>query len=46
MRVDGDVYEGSWLDDKADGYGIYVHNDGAKYLGYWKQDKQHGYGIN
>ena len=25
--------EGEWLEDKANGYGIYTHIDGAKYEG-------------
>jgi hypothetical protein len=38
------VYEGEWKDDKAHGYGKYMHTDGAQYEGYWKEDKQHGKG--
>ena len=29
---------GEWLDDKANGYGVYTHVNGAKYEGYWKDD--------
>jgi hypothetical protein len=36
--VDGDVFEGEWLDDKANGYGVYVHQNGARYEGEWKDD--------
>jgi hypothetical protein len=25
-------------DDKANGYGVYVHMNGARYEGYWKDD--------
>jgi hypothetical protein len=32
------VYEGEWVDDKANGYGVYVHVNGAKYEGNWKND--------
>jgi hypothetical protein len=32
------------LNDKAHGYGTYIHTDGAKYEGYWKEDKQEGKG--
>ena len=31
--ADGDVFEGEWLDDKANGYGVYVHQNGARYEG-------------
>ena len=36
---------GQWKDDKANGYGTYIHVNGAKYEGEWKDDLQHGYGI-
>jgi len=29
--VDGDIYDGDWLNDKASGKGTYYHNNGAKY---------------
>lgn len=31
IHGDGDVYEGTWVDDKAEGFGVYTHLDGAKY---------------
>ena len=37
-----DVYEGEWRDDKANGYGVYVHVNGARYEGHWKNDLQDG----
>jgi hypothetical protein len=39
------IDEGEWKNDKADGYGVYIHLNGAKYEGYWKEDLQDGYGI-
>lgn len=33
IHPDGDVYEGEWVDDKAQGKGIYLHEDGASYTG-------------
>ncbi len=44
IHADGDIYEGGWLDDRADGTGTYTHSDGAKYEGQWKDDKQNGIG--
>jgi hypothetical protein len=38
------VYEGSWENDKANGYGIYYHSNGSRYEGQWLNDKQHGLG--
>jgi hypothetical protein len=35
IHSDGDVYIGSWKDDKAHGKGIYYHKDGSKYTGEW-----------
>ena len=25
IHSDGDIYEGEWKEDKADGYGNYIH---------------------
>ena len=41
----GDVYEGSWKDDKANGYGFFLDINSAKYEGYWVDDQQHGEGV-
>ena len=35
----GDIYEGEWIDDKANGKGIYIHAQGGKYEGEWREDK-------
>ena len=42
IHVDGDVYEGDWANDKANGYGIYTHNNGATYEWQRKDDLQNG----
>jgi hypothetical protein len=39
INADGDVFEGSWLSDKAHGKGVYIHRDGASYTGEWYEDK-------
>jgi len=39
IHADGDIYEGEWRDDKANGKGNYMHANGAKYQGDWKDDK-------
>jgi hypothetical protein len=42
----GDVYEGAWLRDKANGFGVFIDvTSEAKYEGYWLEDLQHGEGI-
>ena len=37
--------DGEWNDDKANGFGIYIHVNGAKYDGYWQNDLQDGFGV-
>lgn len=32
-HADGDVYDGEWKNDKANGKGTYIHVNGAKYEG-------------
>ena len=45
-HIDGDTYYGEWKDDKAHGYGVYIHyKTGSKYEGYWENDMQHGSGV-
>jgi len=39
IHADGDVYEGDWVNDKAQGRGTYEHMDGAKYVGEWREDR-------
>lgn len=39
IHSDGDIYQGDWRDDKANGIGKYMHYDGAVYEGEWKDDK-------
>lgn len=45
ILADRDIYEGQWLNDKANGYGTYTHYNGTVYEGYWKNDKQDGSGC-
>ena len=33
IHSDGDVYEGEWLNDKANGIGVYTYHNGATYKG-------------
>jgi MORN repeat len=40
----GAVYEGEWLGQVRDGYGIQTWPDGAKYEGYWVNNKAAGFG--
>ena len=30
---DGNTYEGQFLNDKADGYGVFIHKNGTIYKG-------------
>ena len=35
----GDIYDGFWENDKANGYGVFLDINGAKYEGYWLEDQ-------
>ena len=41
----GNIYEGSLLNNKAEGHGIKYYKDGRKYEGEFKNDLRHGYGV-
>ncbi len=41
---DFSLYQGEWVNDKADGYGRLIHADGDSYFGQWKNDQAHGKG--
>ena len=41
-HANGDVYEGEWLEDKANGYGVFIDSQNARYEGMWKDDLQNG----
>ena len=40
----GDVYQGTFKDDKMHGNGVYTWQNGAQYDGEWKNDEKHGTG--
>mmetsp|Transcript_4599 Transcript_4599/g.7800 ORF Transcript_4599/g.7800 Transcript_4599/m.7800 type:complete len:82 (+) Transcript_4599:543-788(+) len=42
---DGVEYQGSYVDDKKQGYGFYFWTDGRRYEGWWYKGKQHGVGL-
>ena len=42
---DGSIYEGHWMNDKANGSGRLIHADGDFYEGNWVDDKAQGYGL-
>ena len=39
------MYDGKWVNSKANGFGVYINSRGARYEGYWKDDLQHGEGV-
>jgi hypothetical protein len=39
IYTDGDVFEGNFIDDKANGKGTYIYKDGAVYEGLCFEDK-------
>ena len=40
----GATYEGEWIGNSKDGYGVQEWPDGARYEGYWKSNRAHGKG--
>lgn len=45
FKADGTVYEGSWIHDKATGYGRVTYPNGDTYEGSWERGRRHGQGI-
>jgi len=43
--VDGAVYEGNWLQNKAEGKGTFWHAEGDIYIGDFKADQACGFGV-
>ena len=39
----GNKYEGEWLDDVKEGYGVLTYVNQERYEGYWKNDKVGGW---
>lgn len=39
------MYTGQYVDDKKEGFGIYLLPDGRRYEGWWVNGKQHGIGT-
>ena len=37
-HANGDIYEGNWKNDKANGYGTFIDVNNARYDGYWLDD--------
>jgi len=44
-KPDNSIYEGSFVDGRAQGEGSFVASTGNKYEGQWEQDRAHGYGM-
>ena len=37
-HANGDVYEGNWVNDKANGFGVFIDTNNAVYEGEWLDD--------
>lgn len=42
--INGDSYEGQYMNDKKNGKGTYLWKNGSKYIGNFENDYRHGYG--
>lgn len=38
-HTDGDIYQGDWVNGKANGYGTFIDDEGSIYEGPWVDDK-------
>jgi len=45
QRLNGDIYNGNFVNSKWNGWGSVEWNDGTKWTGNWLNGKQHGEGI-
>ncbi len=43
--LDGNSFEGEWIEGKADGFSIFKHKGGGIYEGFWINDMQNGNNI-
>jgi hypothetical protein len=43
-EVGQETYEGDWVNDKMEGYGIYHYSNGDIYDGEWKDNQHNGFG--
>ena len=41
----GEIYKGSYVEDKKEGHGVFLWPNGKCYDGGWKNGKQHGVGT-
>lgn len=37
-HANGDIYDGFWKNDKANGFGTFIDQCNARYDGYWLED--------
>lgn len=44
-KKNGNTYEGNFIEEEFDGYGIYTFKNGRKYTGNWKKGRMNGYGT-
>lgn len=44
IKMKEESYEGDWIDDKMEGFGIYTYANGDIYEGEFKNNMHHGYG--
>ena len=42
----GNRYEGTWMDDKKNGQGVYYFASGNRYEGTWMDDNMNGQGVH
>ena len=45
ININGSIYDGNFLNKKANGHGAKTFADGSKYVGDWQNDRRHGTGV-
>ena len=45
MYANGDVYEGNWVNNMRNGFGVYVTVNEGRYEGMWFENKMKGLGT-
>jgi len=45
ISIDKTKYEGQYVRDKKNGFGVYTFTDGRIFEGWWVNGKQHGLGV-
>ena len=43
--MNGNIFDGEWVEDQRQGWGVYIWSNGDKYEGMWNANQQSGVGM-